>query len=278
MSSTKMIKSLRKENSNLRSVNAKIIERRKQMKVEINRGYEEAMDGYRRERMERMIERIEREVEQGLRKGKELEDKRFEELNAGFQKEEESLRETPVPEVIEKEVGVGLEQMVSQAVEGSKRRRVEGTFDPEKGQEKMLPMMVKVGGVLWEDGIGGVLTELQETSVVVGEESRWLVGKEERDCREANGSSSSMVLLKVLGEESVHDLCRYSLCVGGRWCSVKRFVVVPSRVIEEGFSRRFGAIEKAVEEMKKGVGRLLRARNEAAKWIAYGEALKACDD
>ncbi|KAG0643213.1 hypothetical protein HOY80DRAFT_1034060 [Tuber brumale] len=37
-------------------------------------------------------------------------------------------------------------------------------------------------------------------------------------------------------------------------------------------------MEAIVGEMKKGIGRLLRARNEAAKKMAYGEALKACDD
>ncbi|KAG0641179.1 hypothetical protein HOY80DRAFT_1039909 [Tuber brumale] len=37
-------------------------------------------------------------------------------------------------------------------------------------------------------------------------------------------------------------------------------------------------MEETVEEMKKGIRRLLRARNEAAKQIAYGEALKACGD
>ncbi|KAG0642242.1 hypothetical protein HOY80DRAFT_998660 [Tuber brumale] len=168
--------------------------------------------------------------------------------------------------------------MVSQAVEGSKRRKVGAAFDPEKGQGKMIPMMVKVGGVLWEDGIGGVLEGLQGTSVVVGEGSRWLVGKEEHNRRRANGSLSSTVLLKVLGEESVHDLCWHGIWVDGRWCLVKRFVAVPPRMNEEGFGRRFGAMEEAVGEMKKGIARLLRARNEAVKWIVYGEALKACDD
>ncbi|KAG0634202.1 hypothetical protein HOY80DRAFT_1100112 [Tuber brumale] len=104
------------------------------------------------------------------------------------------------------------------------------------------------------------------------------VEKEEHDHRRANGSSSSTVLLKVLGEESVHDLCRHSIWVGGSWCLVRRFVAVPPKLNEEEFRRRFGVLKEAVGEKKKGIGRLLRVKNKAAKRIAYGEALKACDD
>ncbi|KAG0637979.1 hypothetical protein HOY80DRAFT_1080678 [Tuber brumale] len=310
MSSAKTIESLRKENSNLHSTNAKILERIKEMKGEMSKGYEERVGEYKRECFQRMMLRIEEEVEGVLKKKREEVKLRFGELDAGFCKEEEkwkrlerewkeekeelvkerdllkrkrrnvlpSPRDTAVLEGVKEEVGVGLEQQVSQAVEERKRRKVGGEFDPEKGRRKMLPMRVKVGGVLWEDGIGGVLEGLQGTSVVVGEGSRWLMGKEEQDRRRANGSLSSTVLLKVLGEESVRDLCRHGIWMGGRWCSVKRFMAVPSRVKEEEFGRRFGAMEEAVGEMKKGIGKLLRARNEAANRIAYGEALKACDD
>ncbi|KAG0633200.1 hypothetical protein HOY80DRAFT_1064744 [Tuber brumale] len=65
---------------------------------------------------------------------------------------------------------------------------------------------------------------------------------------------------------------------GGRWCSVHRFVAVPPSVNKEEFRRRFGAMQELVREMKTGIGRLLKARNEAAKQIAYREVLKACDD
>ncbi|KAG0635119.1 hypothetical protein HOY80DRAFT_1095195 [Tuber brumale] len=200
----------------------------------------------------RMMDMIDRGVEEGLKMEIEKVEKRFGELDAGFQKEEErwknlekewreekeeliqerdllkrkrenvlpGLRKTLIPEVVKKEVSVGLEQIVSQAVEGSKRRKVYGEFAQEKGRGKMLPMMLK---------------------------SQW-------------------------------ELVFHGSTESAGWCSVKRFVVVPPRVQEEGFGRRFGLMEEAVGEMKKGIGRLLRARNEAAKWIAYREALKACDD
>ncbi|KAG0643560.1 hypothetical protein HOY80DRAFT_1090482 [Tuber brumale] len=297
MSSAKTIESLRKENSNLRSMNAKILERIKEMKDEMRRGYEEKVEEYKRECFQRMMLRIEEEVEGALKKEREAMKLRFGDLDAGFQWKEEkeelvkerdllkrkrgnilsSPKETPTLEEVGKEEVVGVEQEFSQIVKGNKRRKVVGEFDPERGWGKMLPMMMKVGGVLWENGIGGVLADLQGTGVVVDEGSRWLVGKEERDRRRANRSSSSTVLLKVLGEESVCDLCRYGIWVGGRWCLVKRFVAIPPKLKEEEFRRRFGALEEAVGEMKKGIGRLLRARNEAAKRIAYGEVLKACD-
>ncbi|KAG0641180.1 hypothetical protein HOY80DRAFT_999555 [Tuber brumale] len=180
MSPAKMIESLRKENSKLRSTNAKILERLTEMKGELDRGYEEKVRQYRDECMERMMDMIDKGVEEGLKLEREKVEKRFGELDAGFQKEEvrgknlekewreeneelirerdllkrkrgnvlRSPRETPILVVVKKEVGVGLEQMVSQAVEGSKMRKVGGEFEPEKSWEKMLLMMVKVGGVL----------------------------------------------------------------------------------------------------------------------------------
>ncbi|KAG0643687.1 hypothetical protein HOY80DRAFT_1032433 [Tuber brumale] len=297
MSSAKIIESLQKENSNLRSMNAKILERLKEMKTEMSRGYEEKVEEYRKECFKRMMLSIEDEVKEAKERVRGEMKLKVGEMDAGFRKEEERWKklgeewkeekeelikqrddwkrkkgnflpspgEMLMPEEVKKEVGVGLEQMVSQALEGSKRRKVGGEFDMEKGLGKMLPMMVKVGGVLREDGIGGVLEGLQGTGVVVGESSRWLVGQEEHDRCRANGSLSSTVLLKVLGEESVRDLCRHRVWVGGRWCSVKRFVAVPPRTKEEGFGRRFGAMEELVREMKRGIGRLLKARNEAAK-------------
>ncbi|KAG0641433.1 hypothetical protein HOY80DRAFT_1039265 [Tuber brumale] len=187
---------------------------------------------------------IDEAVEKALVEERRKVEERFGKLDAGFQKEEE--KETPMPEEVSvEELGrVSLECLVSQAVAGGKKRMVGGEFDPEKGREKMLPMIVK----------------------------------EEPDCRKTNRSLSSTVLLRVLGEESMHDLCQHDIWVGGRWYSVKRFVAVPPRIKEEGFGRSFGAMEESVQEMKKEIGRLLKARNKAAKWIAYAEALKACDD
>ena len=46
----------------------------------------------------------------------------------------------------------GLDDLVAQAVDGGKKRRVGGSFDPEKETGKVVPYMVKVGGVRWGDG------------------------------------------------------------------------------------------------------------------------------
>jgi len=57
--------------------------------------------------------------------------------------------------------------MMAQEVEGGKRRKVEvgGPVDPEKRRNLRLPAAVKVGGVWWETGIGGVQAGLMEARV-----------------------------------------------------------------------------------------------------------------
>jgi len=55
--------------------------------------------------------------------------------------------------------------LVAQVVDGGKERKVGGSFDPEKEVGKSVPRMVKVGGVRWEEGIGGVENALREAGV-----------------------------------------------------------------------------------------------------------------
>ena len=65
-------------------------------------------------------------------------------------------------EVSRKRSIVSLDDMVAQVVEGGKRRKLGGRVDPEKKGILRLPAMVKIGGVVWEDGIGGVSAALSQ--------------------------------------------------------------------------------------------------------------------
>ncbi|KAG0644483.1 hypothetical protein HOY80DRAFT_996880 [Tuber brumale] len=89
MLTTKTIESLRKENSNLYSTNAKILERIKEMKKEMDSGYEVAVGKYREECFKRVMLRIEEEVEKDVLEERKRSEEKFGELNAGFRKEEE---------------------------------------------------------------------------------------------------------------------------------------------------------------------------------------------
>ncbi|RPB01074.1 hypothetical protein L873DRAFT_1842728 [Choiromyces venosus 120613-1] len=139
--------------------------------------------------------------------------------------------------------------------EKGKRRKlrgeeVGGRVDPEGLRGKQLPVMVKVNGVLWEDGIGGVLEGLRKAGIVSCEGSHWLVGEEERKRRREKGANSSTVLAKIRGAGVATNLCRSGLWVGGCWCSVRRFVAVPPKAKEGVWTRVRGAI---IEEREKGV-------------------------
>jgi len=111
-------------------------------------------------------------------------------------------------------------------VDGGKKRRVGGSFDSEKEVGKSIPRMIRVGGVRWDDGIGGVEAALREAGVGFCDGTRWLVGEEELEKRRERGSLASTVVIRVMGEEVVCQLGRAGIWVGGYWCSVKRFVVV----------------------------------------------------
>jgi len=58
-----------------------------------------------------------------------------------------------------------LEDLVAQVVDGGKKRKVGGSFDPEREVGKGIPRMVKVGGMRWNEGIGGVEAALREAGV-----------------------------------------------------------------------------------------------------------------
>ena len=157
----------------------------------------------------------------------------------------------------------GLDDLVAQVVDGGKKRKVGGSFDPEKEEEKSLPYMVKVGGVRWEDGIGGVEAALLEAGVEFCEGTRWLVNEEELEKRRKRGSLASTVVVRVRGLEVVHQLGRAGVWVGGYWCSVKRFVAVqPKRKVWKGrdgalLASLKGLSDKVMklEGMVQGVGR-----------------------
>ena len=122
--------------------------------------------------------------------------------------------------------------LVAEVVGGGKRRRLgDGgrVVDPEKAQPVGVIMGLKVGGVLWEDGIGGVRKGLEAVGIEICDEGRWLVGESTRRERMESGKKSSTVLVRVRGEGVASGLFRSGLWVGGRWCSVRRFVAIPPK-------------------------------------------------
>ena len=148
-----------------------------------------------------------------------------------------------------------LGDFVAQAV-GEKRRKVGGLVDPERKRWDGMPLMVKIGGVRWEDGIGGVEVALCEAGIAFCDGTRWLVGEEELEKRKVSGRLSSTVVARVRGMEVMGQLCRSGLWVGGYWCSVKRFVAVQPRRKSVGWEKvvkRFGDRAEVMEErIEKG--------------------------
>ena len=86
----------------------------------------------------------------------------------------------------------GIREMVEEVVDGKKRRIGYGgiPFDPEGVRGKGIVVGLKVGGVLWEVGIGGVEVALEEAGFILTEGTRWLVGERERVRREGLGRTS----------------------------------------------------------------------------------------
>jgi len=76
------------------------------------------------------------------------------------------------------------------------------------------PVMVKVGGMIWDDGIGGVVEGLKMSGFVVCGEGKRLVREEERKRRMDQSRRSSRVLVKVMDRERVGKLC-----LAGLWVS-----------------------------------------------------------
>ena len=136
-------------------------------------------------------------------------------------------------------------------VDGGKKRRVGGSFDPEKEEDGGIPFMVKIGGVRWEEGIGGVEAALHEAGVEFCEGTRWLVKEEELEKRRKRGSLASTVVVRVKGEKVVHQLGRAGVWVGGYWCSVKRFVAVQPKRKVRGWERVWDRLSGDVGELKE---------------------------
>ena len=170
-----------------------------------------------------------------------------------------------------------LEDLVAQVVDGGKKRKVGGSFDPEKGVGKGIPRMVKVGGVRWSEGIGGVEAALREAGVGFCEGTRWLVGEEGLDKRRKRGGLVSTVVVRVVGEEVVRQLGRAGIWVGGYWWLVKKFVAVQLRRKEAGWMKVMDGIKSHVEfvtdrlEEKEKKKEKEEERKGPGKGIAFGE-------
>ena len=123
------------------------------------------------------------------------------------------------PKTPESPRNITVEEMVVEVVGGGKRRRVGKVgreVDPEKAQPVGVIMGLKVGGVLWEDEIGGMEKGLEAVGIEICDGARWLVGEGVRQGRIEAGKKSSTVLVKVRGEEVANRLFRMGLWVGGR--------------------------------------------------------------
>ena len=168
-----------------------------------------------------------------------------------------------------------LGDMVAQVVEGGKKRKVGGLFDPEKEVGKGIPRMVKIGGVRWDEGIGGVEAALREAGISFCDGTRWLVGGEELEKRRKRGSLASTVVVRVMGEEVVRQLGRAGIWVGGYWCSVKKFVAVQPRRKEAGWMKVMDGIKSHVEfvteRLEKKEEKMGKEAERKGKGIAFGE-------
>jgi hypothetical protein len=88
-------------------------------------------------------------------------------------------------------------------------------FNPEGLRGKREIVGLKVGGVLWEVGIGGVTAALEELGVVICDGSRWLVGDEEREKRKGVRKTSSTVVTMLRGVDDADRLTKRGLWIGG---------------------------------------------------------------
>ena len=132
-----------------------------------------------------------------------------------------------------------IKELVDEVVEGRKRKVGYGgiPFDPEGVRGKGIVVGLKLGGVLWETGIGGVLAALEEAGFILAEGVRWLVGEKERARREALGRMSSMVVAFVRDAAEADVLLKKGLWLGGRWHSVKRYEAVQPIRVKKGWGR-----------------------------------------
>jgi len=95
---------------------------------------------------------------------------------------------------------------------------------------------LKLGGVLWEVGVGGVLVAMEEAGFILAEGARWLVDEKERKRREKLGRMSSTVVAFVRGVVEADVLLKKGLWLGGRWHSVKRYEAVQPIRVKKGWA------------------------------------------
>jgi len=168
-----------------------------------------------------------------------------------------------------------LEDLVAQVVDGGKKRKVGGSFDPEKEVGKSIPSMIKIGGVRWDRGIGGVGAALCEAGIGFCDGTRWLVGEKELKKRREHGGLASTVVVRVTGEEVVCQLGRAGIWVGGSWCSVKIFVAVQPRRNEAGWMKVMDGIKSQVEfvtdRLEEKEEKSEKEEKMKGKGIAFGE-------
>ena len=132
----------------------------------------------------------------------------------------------------------GIKDMVEEVVEGKKRKLGYGgiPFDPEGVRGKGVVVGLKLGGVLWEVGVGGVLAALEEAGFILAEGARWLVEEKERKRREKLGRMSSTVVAFIRGVAEADVLLKKGLWLGGRWHSVKRYEAVQPIRVKKGWA------------------------------------------
>ena len=159
----------------------------------------------------------------------------------------------------------GIKEMVDEVVDGKKRKLGYGgiPFDPEGVRGKGIVVGLKLGGVLWETGIGGVLAALEEAGFILAEGARWLVGEKERARREALGRMSSTVVAFVRGVAEADVILKKGLWLGGRWHSVKRYEAVQPIRVKKGWAW----VSERLDEVSKSEGTALRRVNGSVDGI-----------
>ena len=136
-------------------------------------------------------------------------------------------------------------------------------FDPEGLRGKCIVVGLKLDGVLWEVGIGGVVAAIDEGGFILAEGARWLVDEKERVRRQALGWQSSTVVVFVRGVAETDALMKKSLWLRGRWHSVKRYEAVqPIRVKKEWYWA-----QERLDEVMKCEGVALRKLNGSVDGI-----------
>jgi len=127
-------------------------------------------------------------------------------------------------------------------VDGKKRKLREGgmPFDLEGLRGKGVVVGLKMGGVLWDVGIGGGVAALEKAGFILVEGARWLVEEKEMARRKALGWQSSTVEVFVRGVAETDAVMRKGLWLEGRWHSVKgtrRCSQLVSRKVGVGLGR-----------------------------------------